>query len=105
VSAVEIYDTRLPARAPEALRVALTGGLDAAALTSPSSAEHLCAALPAAERAALLDGVVFACIGPTTAAALLERGAKRVVEAREQSDEGLVEVLERAFGEERDAVS
>ena len=56
------------------------------------------------ERAALLDAVLFACIGPTTAAALLELGAKRVVEAREQSDEGLVEALERAFEEERDAI-
>ena len=105
MQSVALYDTRLPERAPAALRAALAEGLDAAALTSPSSAEYLCAALPAGERAALLDRVLFACIGPTTAAALIELGAKRVVEAREQSDQGMVDALERAFEEERDAVS
>jgi len=73
-------------------------------VTSPSSAEHLCAALPTEERAAWLDQVLFACIGPTTATALLELGARRVIEAREQSDEGLVEALERVFQEERNGM-
>jgi uroporphyrinogen III methyltransferase/synthase len=105
VRSVEIYASRMPDTAPAALRAVLAQGLDAAALTSPSSAQHLCSALEPAERAALLAQVCFACIGPTTAAALRELGAARVVEACEQSDAGLVAALERAFGEERDAVS
>jgi uroporphyrinogen III methyltransferase/synthase len=104
VRGVEVYDTRMPERAPAALAEAVAQGLDAAVLTSPSSAEHLCAALAPGEREMLLARVLFACIGPTTAEALLERGAKRVVEAREQSDDGLIEALERAFEEGRDGI-
>jgi uroporphyrinogen III methyltransferase/synthase len=105
VHGVDVYDTRMPERAPDALRRVWAHGLDAAALTSPSSAEHLCAALAPEARAELLERVVFACIGPTTALAARELGARRVVVASEQTDDALVEVLERAFGEERDGVS
>jgi uroporphyrinogen-III synthase len=104
VCGIDVYQTRVPERAAGALREAWAQGLDAIALTSPSSAEHLCAALDPGSRAQLLEQVLFACIGPTTAEALGKLGARRVIEAREQSDEALIEALERAFQEERDGI-
>jgi uroporphyrinogen III methyltransferase/synthase len=105
VHGVDVYDTGMPERAPESLRQAWAQGLDAAALTSPSSAEHVCAALAPEARAELLERVTFACIGPTTARAIRELGARRIAVAQAQTDEALVDALERAFGEERDGVS
>jgi uroporphyrinogen III methyltransferase/synthase len=105
VRAIGVYATRAPERAAEMLRAALEPGIDAIALTSPSSVEHLFAALAPRARARLLEEVRFACIGPTTRAALAPLGARRVALAREPSDEALVEALERSFEEEGDGIS
>lgn len=104
VRGVEVYDTRMPESAVDALRAAWSQGLDAVVLTSPSSARHLCAALEPPARAEVLERVVFACIGPTTAEAARELGARRIALAPEQTDAALVEALERAFEEGLDGI-
>jgi len=105
VCGIDVYDTRMPERAPQALQQEWDRGLDAIVLTSPSSAQHLHEALVPEVRAPLLERVVCVCIGPTTAFAVRELGARRVTVAREQTDDALVEALERFFTEVRDGVS
>jgi uroporphyrinogen III methyltransferase/synthase len=106
VDAPEAYRTRAPADAGQALREALTSGIDAVALTSPSTVEHLFALLSAQERAALVARARFACIGPTTAAALHAACPEvRPEIAARPSMSALVEALERAFAEEEHVVS
>ncbi len=91
------YRTQMPDGAGEALREALKHGVDAVTLTSPSTVEHLFAALTPPEKEAFCRDVVFACIGPTTAAALARYTDAPKVVALTQSDDGLVEALENAF--------
>jgi len=108
VDAVEAYRTRLPEGAPAALAAALEGGIDAVAFTSPSTVEHFFALLDVALARELLARVRFACVGPTTAAALeaaLGGRAARVCVAERQDMEALVAALERAFAEDRNGLS
>jgi uroporphyrinogen-III synthase len=48
---------------------------------------------------------VFACIGPTTAAALRERGVESQIVSEVSTAEALVEALEVHFGRRNDVVS
>ncbi len=96
VTAVEAYRTRAPAGAAGRLAAAVDAGLDAVALTSPSSVEHLFGLLDPARADALRERAWFACIGPTTRAALEPLGV-HLVEAEQASDEGLADALEQAF--------
>ncbi|MEZ6195600.1 MAG: uroporphyrinogen-III synthase [Planctomycetota bacterium] len=75
------------------LDTALLEGLDAVVLASPSAARALADALVRLGRAELLSVIVFAAIGETTAAALRELGASRVVTAGEPSNRGLLAAL------------
>jgi len=106
VEAPEAYRTRVPAEAAAALRAALARGIDAVALTSPSTVEHLFALLEPGEKSALAERARFACIGPTTTAALLAAcpGVRPAVAARPAMT-ALVDALERAYAEEEHVVS
>jgi uroporphyrinogen III methyltransferase/synthase len=108
VDAVEAYRTIAPEGAGEALRAELARGLDAVALTSPSTVAHLFALLAAEELDALRASAVFACIGATTtealAAALAGRPA-RVCTAALQTSSALVDALERELAEDSDGLS
>jgi len=106
VDAPETYRTRAPAEAGSALRAALASGIDAVAFTSPSTVEHLFALLSADERAELVAGARFACIGPTTAETLRALCPEIRPEVAERpAMSALVEALERAYAEEEHVVS
>jgi uroporphyrinogen III methyltransferase/synthase len=100
VIAPEAYRTVVPEGAERALREALAGGIDAVALTSPSTVEHLFALLTPKEADELARRARFACIGPTTAEALRSvRPEVRFETAARPAMGALVEALERAFPE------
>ena len=106
VDAVEAYRTRTPPGAGDALRAELARGLDAVVLSSPSTVQHLFELLSPVERESLRSRAVFACIGPTTAAALARAGQPaRVCTAELQTTSALVDALERAFAEGSDGLS
>ena len=108
VDAVEAYCTRTPDGADRALREALAPGLDAVVLTSPSTVVHLFERLSPTERDALCARAVFACIGPTTSAALaraLSGRPARTCVSELQTSSALVDSLERAFAEDADGLS
>jgi len=97
VDAPEAYQTRAPAGAGAALRAALADGLDAVALTSPSTVEHLFALLEPDEADRLCAEARFACIGATTAEALrAARPGLRFSVADRPTMAALVEALEGA---------
>lgn len=105
VEAVEAYRTGQPERAARDLAQALREGLDAVTLTSPSTTDHLFACLEAEDLVGLARDLVFACIGPTTAAALERHGQSPHAVAVRQTSEGLADALEAAFAEARNVVS
>ena len=106
VDAPEAYQTRAPRDAGPALRSALADGIDAVALTSPSTVEHLFALLEPDEAARLCARARFACIGATTAEALrAARPELRFSVAERPSMAALVAALERAHAEEPDGLS
>jgi uroporphyrinogen-III synthase len=105
VDCVEAYRNIVPEGAEAGLRAALEGDLDAIALTSPSTIERLFELLGAERTLELARDCSFACIGPTTAAALRERGVEPGVVAETQSPEGLVQALEKFYSEESDGLS
>ena len=104
VDSVEAYRTALPEAAAGELGAALREGLEAVTLTSPSTVDHFFACLDAGELAPLARDLVFACIGPTTAAALERRGRSAHAVAESQTSEGLADALEAAFAEAQDGV-
>jgi uroporphyrinogen III methyltransferase/synthase len=100
VDAPEAYRTVTPAGAADSLRAALEQGLDAALFTSPSTVEHCFASLASDARARFANSARFACLGPTTAAALRAAApAARCEVAHEQTMPALVTALERAYGD------
>ncbi|MEX2208568.1 MAG: uroporphyrinogen-III synthase, partial [Myxococcota bacterium] len=108
VDAVEAYRTRTPEGAGARLAAELELGLDAVALTSPSTVAHLFEALDPAQQRALCDSAVLACIGPTTAEALrvaLGGRAARACTARLQTPLALVDALERELAEDANGLS
>ena len=105
VDTVEAYRTVRPEEAGERLRVAVEAGLDAVTLMSPSAVRHLADLLGDLDFRQLGERSVFACIGPTTAAAVRERGVEPRVISEASTTEALVEALELHFGRRNDVVS
>ena len=99
------YATEIPDDAAPSLTRALEASLDAVTFTSPSSVEHLFQILGPEAGRELSRAAVFACIGPTTAAALVEHGVEGAVVAERQTSEDLVRALERRFAELPDGLS
>lgn len=93
VSRVDAYRTN-PINA-EAIREAITSGVDVIALTSSSIVQSLIAA---AQDPKLLDGVAVCSIGPATSEACQDAGLEVTVEAEDHTTSGLLEAIERHFG-------
>jgi uroporphyrinogen-III synthase len=90
VTVQHIYRSVMPASAPQRLRVAFAGGLDAITLTSGSTARNLAIATGPD---GLPPGVVIVCIGEQTAAEAREAGLAVHAVAGDASVEGLVSAL------------
>jgi uroporphyrinogen-III synthase len=90
VDVVDAYRNVMPESAPDRLREAVAGRLDAATFTSSSSAEHLA---DAARRAGVefpLRGVPAVSIGPITSQTLRDLGWPPVAEADPSDIPGLI---------------
>lgn len=105
VDRVIAYSTEIPEEAAPALARALEEPLDAVTFTSPSSVAHLFEILGPKGGRELAQSAVFACIGPTTTAALAERGVEGAVVAERQTSQDLVRALEHRFREVPNGVS
>jgi uroporphyrinogen-III synthase len=90
VTVQRIYRSVMPESAPERLRAALAGGIDAITLTSGSTARHLVQALGGAT---LPPGAVIVCIGDQTAAAARTAGLDVRAVADVASVDGVVNAL------------
>jgi uroporphyrinogen-III synthase len=100
VDVVDAYRNVLPTGAPEQLRRALAGGLDAATFTSSSSVSHLAEAAKAAELAFPFEGVAAVSIGPITSQTLREMGWEPAAEADLHDVPGLIEAVVRVLSRE-----
>jgi uroporphyrinogen-III synthase len=94
VDVVEAYRNVLPEDAPEALRAALAGGVDAVTFTSSSSVTHLKEAAEKAGIAFPFAGVKAISIGPITSATLRAEGWAPAAEAQRSDIGGLVQAVE-----------
>jgi uroporphyrinogen-III synthase len=74
-------------------------GIDLVAFTSGSTATHFAAAFPETRRAALLEKVRGASIGPITSAVLRDAGIAVAVEAAESTIPGLTAAIVAHFQE------
>lgn len=88
--------------APEALNPGIVNSIrraevDAIVFASPSSFHNLCDSIDAAELATLSARIQFAAIGPTTAQALREAGARVEIEANESSAAGLADSIAKYY--------
>ena len=90
VTVQRIYRSVMPESAPETLRAALAGGIDAITLTSGSIARHLVRALGGEK---LPPDAVIVCIGDETAVAARTAGLDVRAVAGVASVEGLVRAL------------
>jgi uroporphyrinogen-III synthase len=97
VDVVDAYRNVSPKGAPEALRAALAGRIDAATFTSSSSVTHLKEAAEKAGIAFPFAGVKAISIGPITSATLVEQGWAPAAEAQRADIAGLVEAVRRAL--------
>jgi uroporphyrinogen-III synthase len=87
---------------PEALDPEILAGLRRAEITaivfaSPSAFHNLAAFVPQADLAALSNQIQFATIGPTTARALREAGARVAIEANDSSSAGLADAIAKFY--------
>jgi uroporphyrinogen III methyltransferase/synthase len=90
VDEVALYDTVRDSEGADEIGTLLAQGrVQAVVFTSPSTVRHFCDLLPGAP----LGGLRAVCIGPTTSAAARERDFAEVIEAREQSAEGIAAAL------------
>ena len=97
VDVVEAYRNAMPEAAPEQLRQAVLGGLDAATFTSTSSVTHLAEAARVAGFAWPLAGVPAVSIGPITSQTLRELGCEPAVEANPSDIPGLIAAVVKLF--------
>jgi uroporphyrinogen-III synthase len=97
VDVVDAYRNVLPESAPEQLRAALAGRIDAATFTSSSSVTHLAEAAQKAGVAFPFAGVPAISIGPITSQTLRENGWEPAIEADPHDIPGLVEAVTRIF--------
>jgi uroporphyrinogen-III synthase/uroporphyrinogen III methyltransferase/synthase len=93
VDVVEAYRNVLPEAAPELLRRALAGGIDAATFTSSSSATHLAEAARVAGVAWPFAGVPAISIGPITSQSLRDLGWPPAAEAEPSDIAGLIAAI------------
>lgn len=77
--------------------------VEAIVFASPSAYHNLCDAMGAGELAELSSKVDFAAIGPTTARALRESGARVAIEANESSAAGLVDSIAKFYQRQKPA--
>jgi uroporphyrinogen-III synthase len=85
-----VYRSAMPARAPDRVRSALAGGVDAITLTSGSTARNLARAAGAD---GVPSGIQIVCIGEQTAAEARAAGLTVAAIAREPSVDGLMAAL------------
>ena len=97
VDVVDAYRNLLPEAAPEQLRRAVAGGLDAATFTSSSSVTHLAEAARAAAIAWPLAGVPAISIGPITSQTLRDLGWPPAAEAEPSDISGLIKAVARVL--------
>lgn len=98
VDVVDAYRNVMPEAAPELLRQAIAGGIDAATFTSSSSVTHLAEAARAAGIECPFRGVPAVSIGPITSGTLLELGWEPAAEAHPSDIPGLIDAVSRLFG-------
>jgi uroporphyrinogen-III synthase/uroporphyrinogen III methyltransferase/synthase len=98
VSVVNAYRNVMPEAAPELLRRAISGGIDAAAFTSSSSVTHLAEAAAIAGIAWPLPRVAAVSIGPITSRTLRGLGWEPAVEAKCSDVPGLIAAVVQYFG-------
>jgi uroporphyrinogen-III synthase/uroporphyrinogen III methyltransferase/synthase len=97
VDVVDAYRNAMPEGAPEQLRTALAGGIDAATFTSSSSVSHLARAAEEAGVAWPLAGVPAVSIGPITSQTLRDLGWEPSVEANPSDIRGLISAVDELF--------
>lgn len=97
VDEIVAYHTR-PATPSSEEWAELRRGVDAATFTSASTVRNFVRLL-GDETAAVLNGAHVVCIGPITAEAAREAGLRVEAVAEAYTTEGLVEALDRLFGE------
>ncbi len=90
VTVQHVYRSVMPEAAPQRVRAALAGGVDAITLTSGSTARHLAEALGGSP---LPSDVLIVCIGDQTAADAVAAGLPVHAVATEASAEGLTNAL------------
>jgi uroporphyrinogen-III synthase/uroporphyrinogen III methyltransferase/synthase len=93
VDIVDAYSNQMPEAAPEELRLALEGGIDAATFTSSSSATHLAEAARQAGIPWPLAGVPAISIGPITSRTLRDLGWEPATEAVVSDLPGLIRAV------------
>ncbi len=101
VDVVEAYRNQLPEAAPELLRRALDGGLDAATFTSSSSVTHLAEAARVAGLAWPFAEVPAISIGPITSQTLRELGWPPAAEAEPSDIAGLIDAIVDVIAKQR----
>lgn len=94
VDVIDAYRNVMPESAPDKLRDAIAGGLDAATFTSSSSAEHLAEAARAAGVGFPLPGVAAISIGPITSQTLRALGWPLAAEAAQSDIPGLIHAVQ-----------
>lgn len=97
VDVVDAYRNMMPDAAPDQLRRAVAGGLDAATFTSSSSVTHLAEAARVAGVAWPLAGVPAVSIGPITSQTLREMGWEPAAEADPSDISGLIAAVVRVL--------
>ena len=97
VDVVDAYRNVLPESAPELLRRALAGRIDAATFTSSSSALHLAEAARRAGISFPFGGVRAISIGPITSQTLRELGWEPAAEASPSDIPGLIAAAVQAL--------
>ena len=98
VTEVVAYRTLAPESLdPGILESVRRAEVDAIVFASPSSFHNLCDSIDAAELASLSARIQFAAIGPTTAQALREAGARVEIEANESSAAGFADSIAKYY--------
>ena len=97
VDVVDAYRNVIPESAPEQLREAFVGEIDAATFTSSSSATHLADAALAAGIKFPFKGVRAISIGPITSKTLREFGWEPACEAKVSDIPGLIDAVVRVL--------
>jgi uroporphyrinogen-III synthase len=96
---VEAYRTTAPESVDSGVLESIKGaGVNAVVFASPSAFDNFRAAMTADQVVDLSKRVQFAAIGPTTAGAIREAGARVAIEADEFSVAGLAEAMAKYYG-------